>query len=290
MIMNHRDDELNPNPSSFRGSGSEAYNTALQMIAPRFSSTLGRLRSMKAAEIAVIASPWDDMVSLLDIASIPFTMPIHSMKMAGKVKVLVVGCPLRDQVLSPFDILQVLNNGGIVVSSDKAAAWTPVLSDLLCKESQRGPARGRVVFNDRYVIEPSDNGLLPVVWLDAGHIPLSASIDRHHTHHVLATNALTEEPLGVVVEFGGGCFLHAVPHWWQPALGQSETALESRQAIQAPGYRDCLPPDSRLTVGEFVSAKAMLTLMLSGFECAFTRLDHSCDQHHASTPESLSED
>ena len=80
-------------------------------------------------------------------------------------------------------------------------------------------------------------------------------------------DALTAEPLVVLVPVGSGALLHSVPHWYQDDPC-SVTALERRPAQCAPAYAGLELEQPDVTFGDLQAAETMLGLLLEGIDAA----------------------
>lgn len=236
-----------------------AYLTALATLSDVERGMLARLADL--GPIAAGGGLFDDLGGLLRTLGCKVGEPAPGMPLRGAARVVAVGCPHRSFQLDAGEVARLLDAGGLLLTSDKAARL-PALATLLPTRKPQPPRRARLTLGD------STDELLPAVALDAGHAPLdSERLDP--AAQALASDALTGEPLVVSLQVGAGVILHAVPHWRQTSsLGNS--ALEARPLRSVAAYRGRVPTaPAELTLGAFWAAEAMLRALVRGLAVWF---------------------
>jgi hypothetical protein len=241
-------------------SHAEAYRLARRLNTPRWGHVLEALSAAPDGAICVVGAGADGIGQLLRAVGLRYTRQPGWNELAAAATIVCLGCPGATDVFDSRCLLDFMRSGGLLITSDHAA---PMLSQrgLLTLAGRGAPRRARARRPDVQAEE-----LLPVVCMPAGHdrVAPPAGAVRGRT---LAVDALTDEPLVMLVPVGVGALLHAVPHWFQddPA---TLTALERRPARCAPLYAGLDIAASDLSVGDLQAAETMLGLLLEGIDAA----------------------
>lgn len=222
--------------------------------------TLARL--LGEAEAGVVASRCDRVHTVLR-ALIPEVQCVSNWDAAFHPRgVAFLPCPGLRTFVHPERVYELLDAGGVVVSSDRALEFEPLRS-LVPAAGRSGPRRARV---DCGPVLP-DMPLLPAVELSAGHVSLDAALVGRAGVQLLAVDALSDEPLIVLVPAGNGWVLHAVPHWFQQDAGWF-TALERGCVADAPWARDRWRSVGHVRIGDLLAALAMAMVLRRGLAIA----------------------
>lgn len=247
------------------GGGSAAYaiQAAATALPPQLQASLDRLRTMQAGAVAVLSSQFDDVVLLLN------ALGVASVRMAAEdlpltdARIAFAGCPHRFSRLDNLDVEPFLARGGVLVSSDRASDL-PGIAGYVPALSGHPPKLVRLSY------ERSDDlaGLHPLVGLDGGHRLLDAEALHRRDARILATDAHSGEPLVALVRAGNGTLLHAVPHWLQDGPLEGSTAVERRPLRDVPALASAGNSYPHLTLGRYMSQRAMLELLLHGIAAA----------------------
>lgn len=186
--------------------------------------------------------------------------------------IVFVGCRGTKDVRHHRWVEQMLNRGGIVVSSDKTAA-IPVIADGLQLAGGRNARRARMQLALEHTALLSGGSswtrfvfdMHPAVRLAAGHLPLLPT--QEDSTRIISRDALTDEPLVVVARVAGGQVVHSVPHWWQLSEPDS-TEIGRKPLTSVPAFVKLGEehPDAR--VGMFGAGSVMIASLLLGIDIA----------------------
>ncbi|MEZ4523200.1 MAG: hypothetical protein R3A46_16395 [Thermomicrobiales bacterium] len=221
---------------------------------------LARLRDAIGPAVGIVDSHFDDTPMLL--GQLGFTpCRIAGEDLGGSErKLVVISCPHRHTRLDHEDTRRFLDRGGILISSDRAIRL-PGISTYLKHLSGRGPARARLLME-----AGTDYPAQPPVWLDPGHLPIDPTSLSTRMSSVLASNALTGEPLVVHVHAAGGGIVHSVGHWLQIPDESALTSVERRPLRDVPHFRHAGNSYPGISLGGFLAQRSMVELLIQGIE------------------------
>ena len=238
----------------------EAYRLARLLTAARWRHVFQALEAVHDGALCVVGDETLGIGRLFEAVSVPFTRLPRWNAGVDRAAIVCIGCPQDAQLLDSRRLLDFMHHGGLLVTSDHAAAL-PAIRGLLPLAGRGAPRRARA-------LRPHSDAdaLLPAVFMPAGYDRLAPLPDGGPAR-TLATDALTGEPLVVLVPVGAGALLHAAPHWLQddPACW---TALERRPASSVRAYVALEPRDPDVTVGDIQAAVTLLSLLLEGIAVA----------------------
>jgi hypothetical protein len=229
------------------------YAVAAGRLAPPIASALAQLRRIAAAEVRVYAGSHDRVMSLLQA--------LQMQHVAGDTgdsrpaRLVVIGCRHRADIRTVAAIRAALDAGAVVLSADRSAGL-PILRDVL---HPAAPLAGRWARLSPVVVSDSvgsqRRGLPPSIWLAAGHLPVQPITGTV----TLAQDALSGEPIVVLVRRFNGWILHSVAHWWQ-----DDSSRFTAVAQLPTGRAEGCDPDLSLSSGALSAATAMIEAMISG--------------------------
>lgn len=108
----------------------------------------------------------------------------------------------------------------------------------------------------------------PAVRLAPGH--LSLACEQPNGTHTIARDALTDDPLIVHAQVGGGQIVHSVAHWWQDAQPDS-IELGRRALASVPAFAELGLLHREARLGGFAAGSVMLACLLAGLDAALDR-------------------
>ncbi|MFW6074790.1 MAG: hypothetical protein ACOC9Y_04295 [Chloroflexota bacterium] len=241
---------------------SYALRAAIEALSPAFDEVFSYLRALGRHEVAILDEFFDPVGELLDGLGVGWRRIAAEDLTLEPVRLVFVGCNHRNARLDSVDLEPFLARGGVIVTSDRAATLSG-LQPYLPTCGGRAARRARIALTS-----PIGDGVpgpvTPAAWLEPGHHPLSEGDLSQSDSSVLARDTLTGDPLVVRVEVGSGSILHAVPHWYQSSPTSSPTGLESRLLKDVPCYAAIGNSYPRLSLGAFLSMRAMLHALLLG--------------------------
>lgn len=252
-----------------------AYRAALVPLSSVLGGQLARLRTL--AKAGLVAAPERNEIIRLLLVALEIE-PVSTMSIPNDDSwpgIVFTGCLPTVGAAEDRWLTQILQRGGVVVSSDRTAEL-PILSSGLNVGARQGGRRARMVLRpdlaDHLVGEPDQCQLVadlhPPVWLPAGHPYLDRNQDCDV--RVFARDANSDAPLVVLARIGGGHVLHAVAHWWQ-ARQPDTTAVGLRPLASVPAFRELGTRFEGAQLGGFAAATVMLTCLLSGLAVALHR-------------------
>lgn len=253
-------------PSASMSRTLAAYQLAFSLYGGRFQKTLAQLRALPASAIVLVASKLVKSPQIMQILDLPHTFVESLHAIPESPKVVFLGC--QDSASLPEnEIVELLAEGATLITSDKSALTSP-MSDALRPTSPRPARIARVRWlatHDLCMGHPAgiDTHMLPGVQLPAGHIPVAVDDTTSAQLDVIAVDSLTDEPLIVRAEVGGGRLLHAVPHWWQHD-SIARTVVDRRQLSVIPSFASLGARVSDVTFGELQAARTMLCGLMTG--------------------------
>ena len=243
-----------------------AYQLAFSLYGGRFQKILTQLRSLPASAIVLVASKLVKSHQIMHVLDLPHTLVDSLQSISDSPKVVFLGC--QNSVSLPGDkVSELLANGATLITSDKSALPSP-MKDVLSPANPRPARIARVRWSASD--DPStgnttaiDPHMLPGVYLPAGHVPVAIS-DAASSHlDVIAVDSLTNEPIIVHAEVGGGHLVHAVPHWWQHDV-IARTVVDRRRLNVIPSFAPLGARAGDVTFGELQAARTMLCGLLTG--------------------------
>jgi hypothetical protein len=237
----------------------EAYRLARELNHARWSHVFDALDAAPGGALCVVGDGADGVDQLLRAVGVRCTRSAGWSTSVDDAAIVCLGCPRAAAAFDTARLLEFMWNGGLLITSDHAAPMLAVRG-LLPLAGRGAPRRARAQRPDA-----ADGALLPAVFMPAGYdrlAPLPEAAGR-----TLCVDALTDEPLVVLVPVGAGALLHAVPHWYQDDP-PSVTALERRPAQSAPAYAGLEPAHPDMTFGDLQAAETMLGLLLEGIDTA----------------------
>jgi hypothetical protein len=245
----------------------EAYRLARTLNDTRWGHVLDALNAAPDGALSVVGDSADGVGQLLRAAGVRSMRHPEWGASVEAAAIVWLGCPRAAATFDSARLLDFMWNGGVLITSDHAA---PMLAarGLLTLAGRGSPRRARARRPGA-----ADETLLPAVYMPAGYdrlAPLPQAAGR-----TLCTDALTDEPLVVLVPLGAGALLHAVPHWYQddpPCV----TALERRPAQHAPAYAGLESSLREVTFGDLQAAETMLGLLLEGIDTALALRSNAC--------------
>ena len=241
------------------GGATAAYTVraALAGLSENEHRRLEQLRDAVGPEIGIIDSHFDDTPLLFG------QLGFRTRGIAGEdlgeteLRLVAISCPHRNTRLDRVDVQRYLDNGGVLLSSDRAIRL-PGISTYVGGLPGRKPTRARLSLSNGE--DPSD----PPVWLDPGYLSIDPSTLRASGTVTLAHNSLTGEPLVVFVQTGSGGIIHSVPHWLQTPHPEFLTSVERRPLREVPRYRHIGNSFSGIKLGGFLAQRAMVELLIAG--------------------------
>jgi hypothetical protein len=253
-----------------------AYRAALDPVTVAMGPHIQCLRQFGAAGLVAASTRFDDthrLLRALDVGAISTAAIPENGKPPG---ILVLGCRAGNSPARTAWVVRMLQRGAVIVSSDRFAGDSTVASTLNVAAS-RPPARARVALNPRVADTLLSHGewgrlvaeMNPAVRLAPGHLPLAMA--QHAETRIIASNAMTGEPLIVSARIGNGLLIHSVAHWWQD-VNPDATAIGRRPLASAPAFTTLglKHPEARL--GGFAAASVQLAGLFAALEPAFIQL------------------
>jgi hypothetical protein len=182
------------------------------------------------------------------------------MRLPGEARLIeVIDCVHRRDAALASEVMDLLRDGAIVVTSDRTAGLS-ILRELLDPGVATPIRRARVQIADG---QAYTFPLLPAVRLSPGYLPMTSAVRRARGGRVIATDALTGETIAVVIPVLRGWIMHSSAHWWQDAL-VDESAVERRSLHTIPGYARVAERFPFVTAGAFHAALGMLAALSYG--------------------------
>jgi hypothetical protein len=184
-------------------------------------------------------------------------------------QIVFLGCCSTQDTDVDRDLIDLLDDGAVIISSDKSAEL-PVLRGFLAPERPSPPRRARVAIDDRCEMAEvlASLQMLPAVRLAAGHVPLTHAAMRTPDARLLAVDKLTGDPIAVAIPILRGWVIHSSAHWWQDACPDL-TETGDRLLLSTPAYRNLGRAFPTVALGDFHAAVAMLCVLERGLRIAF---------------------
>ena len=261
MLNEARQLGLTVNGLPLCGADPAAYATqaAVESLSDAELAQLEWLRDPDGPAIGVIDDHFDNVRLWLSALGLRSRMLAAEDLVASEVELAFVGCPHRFARLDVHQVDAFLDRGGVLVTSDRATMMDGV-GRWLPDAGGRAPRRARLEIAG----EEQESIVAPAVWLHGGHRELHVLDAVGPDLQILATDGLSGEPLVVMRQVGAGRIVHSVAHWLQSGVEQHLTAVDRRPLREISRYAHCGNSYPDLTLGAFLTARAMLRVFLAG--------------------------